>query len=90
MKIRISPEPTPQMIEAGINKLAKLRPGKPERQLKDIFQAMIMARPKTGRPRGSKDTKPRVNGRWKAKAEDTVLITPMPYRIRKAQSHASL
>jgi hypothetical protein len=68
-KIRISPDPTPQMIEAGINKLAKLRPGKPERQLKDIFQAMLAARPKTGRPKGAKDKAPRTNGRWSGQVD---------------------
>jgi hypothetical protein len=70
MKIRISPDPTPQMIEAGIKKLAKLRDGsKLERKVKDIFAAMIMARPKTGRPRGSKDKAPRANGRWSGQAD---------------------
>jgi hypothetical protein len=63
MKIRISPDPTPQMVEAGVKKLAKLRPGKVDRQIRDIYKAMLAARPKIGRPKGSKDTKPRASYR---------------------------
>jgi hypothetical protein len=56
MKIRISPDPTPQMIEAGIKKLAKIKGAvKLEKYVKEMFKAMVAARPTAGRPVGSKN-----------------------------------